>query len=103
MTEATNGLCVDCVYLANDGKWCAKIEGYLKQSDRTIFSCNEFVRRNKSMSTPFGYVKDVMSAEDLVLIAKAEWEQKDAAAMEARRKWERLEAQSICASCGKPK
>lgn len=44
-----------------------------------------------------------MSAKDLVLIAKAEWEQKDAVAMEAWHKWKRLEAQSICASCGKPK
>ena len=39
---------------------------------------------------------------DLISAAKADWEQKDAVAMEARRKWERLEAQVICPACGKP-
>ena len=46
MTEVEE-LCKDCVYLANDGNWCAEIEDYTKRPNRVVLSCNKFVRRNE--------------------------------------------------------
>lgn len=44
-----NGACIDCVYLANDNKWCAKI-GDTVGAIRVVLNCYGFVWKGEKAS-----------------------------------------------------